>query len=74
MKLSGNSGPTCDGYICPPTKRCKIEGGNAKCVDDDRHSGKWALMLVLVLNSSTVFITIFFLRQQHQVVPQFLYL
>ncbi|KAI4456787.1 hypothetical protein MML48_8g00010716 [Holotrichia oblita] len=33
-KVSSNSAPSCSGYICPPTKRCAIDGGEPKCVDD----------------------------------------
>ncbi|KAK9703051.1 hypothetical protein QE152_g29573 [Popillia japonica] len=33
-KISSNSAPSCSGYVCPPTKKCAIDGGEPKCVDD----------------------------------------
>ncbi|GJQ72119.1 hypothetical protein Trydic_g3215 [Trypoxylus dichotomus] len=35
-KLSSNSAPSCATYICPPTKKCVVDSGEPKCVDDSQ--------------------------------------
>ncbi|XP_045476707.1 prisilkin-39-like isoform X1 [Harmonia axyridis] len=52
-KKVGNGVKSCDNYVCPPSKVCKMDGGIPKCFDDSSKIGKVPLYDTSNLNGQS---------------------